>query len=289
MRQIVYISDQPGLIRRIPLDLLRDRDLVWALIRRDTALRHRNRLGWLAWAILEPLLFALLLAFVFTVLIDLRTTDPAVESRLHYAALVLTALVPWMWTAKVLERSSAALTDHGAVIRKTGFAREVIPVSVVLSSFGAFLVAGVVLFTLLTIFITWPGPAYAVLPLVMLIHLLILMGAALLLSLAGVHFRDIQPLMRVVVSLGFFLTPIFYTTGLVRSAFENAPIALGWAKPIYYMNPLVGLTEAYRDIMVFRQFPSADILIWPAVAGLALFGLGMVLFRRQAPTLSDVL
>lgn len=286
---MVYISDQPRLLRRIPLDILRDRDLIWALIRRDAVLRYRSRLIGLCWAVIEPLLLALLFTFVFTAVVDLRGVDPAADSRLDYAALVLTALVPWLWSARVLERSATALTEHATLIRRTGFAREVIPLSLVASGFVAFLAAGLVLFVLLTVFITWPGPAYAALPLVVLIHAVLLVGAALLISLAGVHFQDMASLMRVLVFMGFFLTPIFYSTDMVQLAFEDSPIALGWAKPIYYMNPFVGLTEAYRDIMVFRQFPSVDILIWPAVAGIALFGLGAVLFRRQAPTVSDVL
>lgn len=161
--------------------------------------------------------------------------------------------------------------------------------AVVVSGFVNFVLAGVVLFALLTIFVAWPGPAYAALPFVILIHGLILAGAALLLSLAGVHFQDVGGLVRLVVSLGFFVTPIVYTTELVRMSFEDAPIALGWAKPIYYMNPFVGLTDAYRDIMVFGEFPSVDILIWPSVVSVALLGLSLVLFRRQAPTIADVL
>ena len=136
--------------------------------------------------------------------------------------------------------------------------------------------------------VTWPGAAYAVLPLVVLIHLTILAGAALLLSLANVHFADVRSIMDALVTVGFVLTPIFYTTEAVRRAFADSPVALGWMKPLYFTNPFVGLTEAYRDIMIYGQVPALEVLAWPAAAGLALLGLGLVVYRRQSPTLGDI-
>lgn len=288
MRQVVYNSHQSARFRRIPLDLIRDRDLIWAFVRRDALLRFRYPLVALLWTIAAPLLLTAVLVSVFTVLIDIRNVEPAAESLRLYAALVLTGVIPWLCTATVLERSTSALHRHAGPIRHAGFTREVIPMAVVVSGLVALLISGTVLFVLATIFITWPGPAYAALPGVLLIHALLLAGASLMLSLAGTHFSDMRSIVQAVIGLGFFVSPVFYTTDRVRAAFDDAPITLGWAKPIYYTNPMAGLIEAYRDIMVFRQFPSVDILIWPAISALALFGLGLVLFHRQAPTVSDV-
>lgn len=160
--------------------------------------------------------------------------------------------------------------------------------AVVISAGGAFLLAGLVLFGYLTAAVEWPTQAYAALPIVLVIHAVLLSGAALLLALGGAYFRDLKSLVRVVISVGFFLSPVFYTGEMVQNAFDDSPIALGWAKPVYYTNPMVGLIEAYREIMVWGRFPTPDILIWPTVASLATLGLGLVLFRRHAPKLADI-
>jgi ABC-type polysaccharide/polyol phosphate export permease len=57
----------------------------------------------------------------------------------------------------------------------------------------------------------------------------------------------------------------------------------------YRLNPVVGLVESYRDILVYSRWPEPMTLAGSAVTSLGLFIVGFLVFKRLEPRFADVI
>jgi ABC-type polysaccharide/polyol phosphate export permease len=92
-----------------------------------------------------------------------------------------------------------------------------------------------------------------------------------------VRYRDVYYLVTSVLTMGFWATPIVYPT-------DMAP---AWLQPLLRLNPIGGVMEGARDVLMRGQWPRVEYTL-PAVAtGLVLFILGCIVFRRQNLHIAD--
>ena len=112
-----------GLIRE-QLDF---RELLWAITRRDLALRYRNAVMGFGWAVAVPLLHMLVFSLIFTRVVRLDTEVP-------YPLFAFAGLLPWNLFASSLRFGATSLTVNPHLVTKVYFPREVLPFSTVLVS-----------------------------------------------------------------------------------------------------------------------------------------------------------
>jgi lipopolysaccharide transport system permease protein len=105
-----------------------------------------------------------------------------------------------------------------------------------------------------------PRGPWLALPALVAVQYLLIVGMAYPLASLNVVFRDTQHIVGVVLQLLMFVTPVFYSIGMV-------PVDLrGW----FYLNPMVGMVESWRAVLIDGRWPD------PWVLG-GLFGLGSLL------------
>jgi lipopolysaccharide transport system permease protein len=117
------------------------------------------------------------------------------------------------------------------------------------------------------------------LPVVILVAVTTIAGLSLWLSALNVRYRDIQQAIPFVLLVSFFITPIIYPITQIPAA----------VKPIYSLNPVVGILEGYRwTLFSGYDFPGA-VLIVPVVAGIVLLVTGLLYFERTENSFADVI
>lgn len=286
MGKPVYTDAHQGHLLRVIPDLIRSRELLWNLVWSDFRTRYRFAAMGFLWAILEPLALCVVLTFVFSVVFPLRSLDPAIQDRWEFAALLLCALIPWQFFADAVRSGTSSLVDGGDLVGKVYFPRELMPLASIGIAAINFLFSFLVLVVLLTLFGRAPNPAYLWLVIVFGIQFTLVAGLCMFLSCSNVHYRDFKYLVHVGLLFGFYGTPIFYTLDTVRRAVEErAP----WLYYAYLINPMCGIINAYRDVLVYHRPPSMYLLIWPAIISILCVVGGEWLFRRRAGYLSDYL
>ena len=92
-------ASEPGPLIDVP-ELLRFRDLLWTLAERDLKVRYKQTALGVIWVVLQPLMSALIFAFVFGVIARLPSDG---EPYLVFAFAGMTA---WNTFANVLSRVS---------------------------------------------------------------------------------------------------------------------------------------------------------------------------------------
>ena len=252
-------------------------DLLRNLVARDLKLRYRGSVLGFAWSLLNPLLMTGVFTIVFGVL-----SKSEIE---RYPLFLMAALVPWLFTQQALTAAMRSVTSNAQLIKKVYFPRELLPVSAVLASFVNFLLAYGVFWIIGLIFGVGNTRAMAFVPLVMLLHLALIMGLALILATANVFFRDTEHLVEIGLLAWFFLTPIFYKMDIVPN---NTFLGLDVHRWVFSLNPMATLVTDYRYAVMSGDFPIRHTMVTVATALIAV-SVGWYLFRRFAPRFAEEL
>jgi len=118
------------------------------------------------------------------------------------------------------------------------------------------------------------------LPLIIVIQLLFTLGLAVVFSVVGVYFRDLQNILQFGLRMWFYLSP-----GLFSIA-DRIPPRL---RTIYMiLNPFASLFNAYKNILV-RGLPPSQYIWIVFMLGVLILGFGFWLFdRKEADLAKDV-
>jgi lipopolysaccharide transport system permease protein len=252
--------------------LVASKELVYVWTARTTRARYQqSALGWL-WAVAQPAATALLMTVVFTRLVPVDTGD------IPYLAFSFAAVVPWTFLAVALADMSASLVANMGLITKVYFPREVLPLSAMGSRLLDFALSFAVLAVLLAAYRLPPSlSALAYLPLIALVQVALVAGLGLACAAANVFYRDTDPMLRLVVQLWFYASPVIYSM-------EAVPARL---RGFYFLNPMAGVIEGYRDVMLRGVAPGVYLWASAAAAAAALIA-GYWMFKRLESRFADV-
>lgn len=247
------------------------RELLYFLIWRDIKVRYKQTALGAAWAIIQPLLTMV----VFSVFFGYLARMPS--DGIPYPIFSFTALVPWTFFANGLSQSSNSLVGSSHLITKVYFPRLIIPLSAVLSGVIDFAIAFAVLLGFAFYYGVHPGTAVIALPLLLLLALVTALGVGLWLSALNVEYRDVRYVVPFLTQFWMYATPIAYPSSLLPEPWRT----------IYGINPMVGVVEGFRWVMLGSNPPGAMIYISAVTAILVLIG-GAFYFRRMERTFADI-
>ena len=120
------------------LDVVRYRELLGNLFRRDLQAKYRGSALGVLWTVANPVMLMGVYLLVFGVV----WKSPFAQGG-HYPLFLLTGLALWTFFAAAVQSSTRSMLDNANLIRKTRFPRQLVPLSVVfahLVSFAAMLV-----------------------------------------------------------------------------------------------------------------------------------------------------
>jgi lipopolysaccharide transport system permease protein len=249
------------------------RELLAFLVWRDVKVRYKQTLIGASWAILQPLLTMA----IFTVIFGHFAGLPS--DGLPYPVFAYTALLPWMYFAQAIERSSKSLVGDTNLIKKVYFPRLLVPIAAVLTP----LVDCAIAFILLLGFMAWFGimPTWGILmlPLFMLFALLTALTVSLFLAPLNVRYRDVGHAIPFLIQCWMYASPVAYSVNLIPER---------W-RPLYSLNPMLGVIEGFRWALLGKANPDFEVMVISATAVLVLFVGGLVYFKHMEHTFADLM
>ena len=226
----------------------------------------------MTWAVLQPLLLMAIFVTVFSYLARVPSEGAP------YALFAYTALLPWTFFATAISNATGSLVSHTQLITKVYFPREIVPLTYVIAALFDF-VLGVVALVVLMMWFEVPLTAatWHLIPVVALLAAWTV-AVSLVLSAAQVRWRDVGVAIPVLVQLGMFASPVIYPLGLVPEA---------W-RPWYLLNPLAGIINAFRDVLLRGQQPDPLPLACAAAVTACALPLAYLAFKRAEATMADL-
>ena len=261
------------------LDLWRYRELFFILAWRDVAVRYKQTVAGTAWALVQPFLSMVIMTVIFSKVAGLPSIGNA-----PYAVMVFAALLPWQFFSNALSASGQSVVTNRDMISKVYFPRIIVPSGSVLVSLVDFLVSLVILAGLMLWFRFPPVWNLLALPAFMLLATVSALGAGLILTALTVQYRDFRILVPFIVQFGMYVSPVAYSSELIREKLGPGLFSL------YCLNPLVFVIEGFRWCILGGKFRLLEppMLVSFAVSFL-LFAGGIAYFRKTERSFADVI
>ncbi|MBA3350465.1 MAG: ABC transporter permease [Actinobacteria bacterium] len=245
-------------------------DLITHLVAREFRLRYRQAtLGWI-WALASPLARLTVLTYLFTRVVPLGIDN--------YGVFVFTGLIAWQWFSSGLMSATTSAVDRRELLFRPGVPRVVVPIVSVLTDGLDYLVALPILIAFILLGDGLSLTALA-LPVVLLFQVLLTLGLGFMLCSANVYFRDVHLFVNVATLLGWYLTPVFYQARAVPESFH-------W---VLQINPMAQLLTAYRAVLIDGRLPEPRSFSILATACVAIFFIGLSIYRRKSLLFVDEL
>jgi lipopolysaccharide transport system permease protein len=254
-------------------DLWDYRELFLVLAWRDVAVRYKQTLIGVAWAVLRPILTMV----VFTVIFGRIAQLPS-EGNAPYALMVFAGLLPWQFFSAALTDASSSVIGNAALIGKVYFPRLIVPTAAVVVSFLDFLVSLGILAALMIGYRYPPGWQLLTLPAFGALAFLASLGPGLWLASLNVRYRDFRYVVPFLVQLGLFVSPVAFSSGIVPERWRL----------LYSLNPMVGVIDGFRWAILGGRahLDLAGFAISCAVI-LVLLWIGIRRFRRAESLFAD--
>jgi lipopolysaccharide transport system permease protein len=270
---IIYLRPPHGWSTLNLGDLWRYRELVYFMTLRDIKVRYKQAVLGIAWALIQPLLTMVVFNVIFGNLAKMPT-----DGGIPYPLFSMAAILPWQLFANALQRSTLSLSTNSNLLTKIYFPRLIIPVSAVLAALVDFCFALLVLAGMMVYYRAWPTINILWLPLLILLTLLTALAVGLWLSALNVQYRDVQHMVPFLVQVWMYASPVVYSTSLIPQ---------GIWRYVYGLNPLTGVINGFRWVLLGGQPPDLMFLISVAVVIVLLIS-GLFYFRRMERNFADL-
>ncbi len=256
-------------------DLWHYRELFAILAWRDVAVRYKQTVIGVAWAIVRPFLTMVIFTFVFGRLAKLPSDGSA-----PYPILVFAGMLPWFLFSSILGEASASLVGNANLIGKVYFPRLIIPASAAVVALVDFGINLILMFGLMLWFDFWPNWKIVLLPGFILLAVLASLGPALFITALNVKYRDFRYIIPFIMQFGVYISPV---------GFSSAVVPERW-RLLYSLNPVVGIIDGFRWCLLGGASPLYLPGFLTSLAVVAFFlWFGIVYFRRTERTFADLI
>jgi len=256
-------------------DLWRYRELFYVLAWRDVAVRYKQTVIGVAWALIRPFLTMV----VFTVIFERIAKLPS-EGTAPYPLMVFAGMLPWTFFSTGLSEASDSLIDNASLISKVYFPRLIVPISTVVVAFVDFLITFSILVGMMVWYRFAPGWQIAVLPVFIVLGFIVSIGPALWIAALNVRYRDFRYVVPFIVQLGLYISPVGFSSSVVPEQWRLA----------YSLNPMVGVIDGFRWCLLGGQSQLyVQGLVMSVTIAAAFLWFGIRRFRATEKSFADLI
>jgi len=241
-------------------------------MQRDVKARYRRSMLGPAWAIIQPLVYMV----VFTLLRGVVKVD---AGGIPYPIFTFAALVPWAFFTNAVTAAAPSVIGNASVIKKVGVPREIFPLVAVLTGLFDLLMSGAILAGLMVYYRITVGWALLWLPVLIALTALFAFGLGMIFAAFGTFKRDLVMAAPFLMQFLLFISPVIYPMNQVPER---------W-RALYQLNPMAGLIEGFRNVLLHAQAPALGPLAWSCAGIAVVLLLAWPLFRWTSQYFADVL
>jgi ABC-2 type transport system permease protein len=241
-------------------EIVRFKDLLWNLVKRDLVVRYKRSVLGFFWSILNPVINTIVYTVVFSTIFRFDAED--------YVIYFLTGYLVWNFFSQSTALSTRSILDNVGLFSKVYIPKTIFVLSVLLSgliNLGFTLVPLLALMVIMGKHFTF---AILFVPVALTFATLFTLGVSLFLASVTVFFHDVGETYRVLLLPWMFLTPIVYPVSIIPDRYL----------PIVRANPWNSLVECIRAPLYYGVFPDWHSVAYAGFVSLAACVIGWKVF-----------
>jgi lipopolysaccharide transport system permease protein len=246
--------------------------LLFALVYRDITARYRRSLLGPLWAILQPLV----LMAIFSLLRGVLNIS---SEGMPYILFSYAGLLPWTFFSNAVIYCGPSILSNASVIKKIAIARELFPLAAVVVALFDLLMAGLVMAGMMIFYQVLVGWSLLWLPVLCLNAGLLAFAVGMIIAAMGSLKRDFIIAAPLLMQIWLFVTPVLYPLSSVPERWQS----------LYLLNPMVGVVEGFRAVLLRAEPPALAPLGWSALTTLVMLALAWPLFRWLSRYFADMI
>lgn len=214
------------------------------------------------WWVIEPVLYLSVFYFIFVVVFNRGGRDAV--------AFLLIGLVVWKWFGSSIPKCANSIPVNIGLIRQIYIPKIVLPTMSMVTTTIKFLIVLVLLILFLFILGYEVNVTWLALPLLIMLQFLLTLAIGCVLAAVVPFLPDLRLIIDNALMMLFFLSGVFFDFSSV------SPMARSYLN----INPMLGIIESYRSIMVSGVWPDWTLLAYILFASIVLLGAGWYLLQR---------
>ena len=253
------------------------KQLLKSFVVRDLKSKYLGSAIGLFWSVLDPIFTLILYTFVFAYILKIKFGGDG--GLADFALYLFCALLPWLAIQESIQRSMGVIPENANLIKKMVFPARILPTYIVVSSFVGQLIGTIILVVAIMLKGYHLSLHVFFLPIIFIIQFFMTMGVCLALASVNVFIRDTSHLVGKVLMVWMYVTPIVYPLSIVPEKVQ----------PLFMINPIMHLVDAYREVLLNNSFPDPAGILFLAVFALIVFKLGDKIFKKTRHKFADVI
>jgi ABC-type polysaccharide/polyol phosphate export permease len=258
--------------------LVGKRKIIVQLAKQDFKNQYLGSFLGFFWAFFQPALFMFTLWLIFA--IGFRRGRPG---EIPFFLFLLSGMCVWNFFSESLNLGTGSIREKSYLVQKMVFKVSILPAVKICAALFIHLIFLLLLFIASILHGFYPTLHLLQLPYYLLLHILLLMGITWMTSALSIFIPDINQILKIVVRIGFWFTPIFWNIEM----FAHKPKI----QFILKLNPVFYLVNGYRESLFTRTWfwkhPLQTAYFW-IIMGIALVS-GALIFKKLKPHFGDVL
>ena len=243
--------------------LVRSRELVGRLFRRDVLAATQHSVLGLAWIVISPLVG--IASWVF--MSRAGVLSPG-DTGVPYPLFVLIGATTWGVFMAFFASAAASLTSNGSLILHARFSHEALVTQQAAQALVSVTANLVVLMLAFLLFGVWPHWGALLFPLSLVPMLLLGTGLGMCVAIFAVLVHDVTKVAMTLLGLLMFLTPVIYAPDVSDELLQQ----------LIWHNPMTYLVAGPRDLLLAGSMGHAQGYAVSAAAAVGLFMLSWRLF-----------
>lgn len=258
-------------------ELWRYRDLFLVLAWRDIAVRYKQTVLGVVWAIFQPFVTMIVFTFIFNRMANIGSGDST-----PYPVFLYVGLIFWQYYSGTLTNASNSMISNAALIQKVYFPRLIVPATAAITGLIDLLISAVILIGMMTYYGVMPNLiGILLLPLLLLCAVLSALGMGLVLASLNIKYRDVRHALPFFIQIMMYVTPVIYPVKMLDS-YPAVKVLMLW------LNPMSGVITNARAGLLGQGALDFNVLGISLLTSLVYFVVGLYYFRSTERYFADI-
>lgn len=249
------------------------RELLLQLAARQIKTRYKQSVLGILWAILNPLFMMVIFTVIFSYFIKIPSDG------IPYPLFSFCALISWQFFSGAVSSATSSLVGNSSLVQQIYFPREIFPVTSIIASFVDFLIASSIFVLLLVFYKVHITPYAFIAILLIILQCFLIAGISFLGSALNVFYRDVGFALNFLLQIWMYATPVIYPLSVVPEKLL----------PFYLMNPMVGIIDGYRRVIIQGIPPNWNYMGISAIVTLIVLFFSYWYFKKMESKFADVI